>query len=261
MKIYRIKYGGFNTNNQVEIKVDYNFINGLLKSGTNLKIIKNNPGEIVLLGKLNNNDVLVKITQNNLNRLSINQDNIIDFLRKLNYEFRSDEQNEEHNYFYGNSLNEPNLYNIHVITPVTSTEMDKVTWTQSPPFYLRETPEIYQHHQAFMKTRGPINWLQNIFDGNSEQSNIILRDIEDDFILTPDTKGDSFEGANFLIFFDARHGIKSIRDLKIPMPSIKIQNKIAENIQNELRIVEGNKKLIEIYPQKIEDRINKIWEA
>lgn len=50
-----------------------------------------------------------------------------------------------------------------------------------------------------------------------------------------------------------------IKELKIPLPSIDIQNQIVEKLVSERKIVDGNKKLIEIYSKKIEDRINKIW--
>ena len=46
---------------------------------------------------------------------------------------------------------------------------------------------------------------------------------------------------------------------KIPLPSLEVQEKIINNYECEKRIVDGNKKLIEIYTKKIEDRINKIW--
>ena len=39
----------------------------------------------------------------------------------------------------------------------------------------------------------------------------------------------------------------------------KIQNQIVEKLEEERKIIQGNKKLIEIYTQKIGDRINKIW--
>jgi type I restriction enzyme M protein len=45
----------------------------------------------------------------------------------------------------------------------------------------------------------------------------------------------------------------------IPIPQIEIQQSIVEKIESERQIIEGNKKLIEIYTQKIQDRINKIW--
>ena len=47
--------------------------------------------------------------------------------------------------------------------------------------------------------------------------------------------------------------------VKISMPSIEIQNQIVEKIEEERKTIIGNKKLIEIYSKKIEDRINKIW--
>jgi type I restriction enzyme M protein len=47
--------------------------------------------------------------------------------------------------------------------------------------------------------------------------------------------------------------------IPIPIPPIEIQQSIVERIEGERQIIEGNKKLIEIYTQKIQDRINKIW--
>jgi type I restriction enzyme M protein len=53
--------------------------------------------------------------------------------------------------------------------------------------------------------------------------------------------------------------LQSIRSFPIPIPPNDIQNEIVERIESERRIIEGNKKLIEIYTRKIQDRINKIW--
>ena len=47
--------------------------------------------------------------------------------------------------------------------------------------------------------------------------------------------------------------------IKIPIPSLNIQKEIVERIEEERKVIEGNKKLIEIYTQKIQDRINKVW--
>ena len=47
--------------------------------------------------------------------------------------------------------------------------------------------------------------------------------------------------------------------LKLPLPPLDIQNKIVERIVEERKVIEGNKKLIEIYAKKIQDRINKVW--
>ncbi|MDC1082239.1 restriction endonuclease subunit S, partial [Gammaproteobacteria bacterium] len=47
--------------------------------------------------------------------------------------------------------------------------------------------------------------------------------------------------------------------IKIPIPSLDIQKEIVQKIEEEKKVIEGNKKLIEIYTQKIKDRINKVW--
>ena len=52
---------------------------------------------------------------------------------------------------------------------------------------------------------------------------------------------------------------EQIEKLMISVPSLEIQKSIVERIESERHIIEGNKKLIEIYTQKIKDRINKIW--
>ena len=50
-----------------------------------------------------------------------------------------------------------------------------------------------------------------------------------------------------------------IKSIQIPIISVEIQKQIVDKLEEERLIVEGNKKLIKIYTQKIEDRINKIW--
>jgi type I restriction enzyme M protein len=47
--------------------------------------------------------------------------------------------------------------------------------------------------------------------------------------------------------------------LLIPVPSIKVQNHIAKFMQKEQVIVDGNRELIQIFTQKIQDRISKVW--
>ncbi len=50
-----------------------------------------------------------------------------------------------------------------------------------------------------------------------------------------------------------------IKTIKIPRPPYEVQKSIVANINNEKKIVEGNNQLIEIYTQKIQDRVSKIW--
>jgi type I restriction enzyme M protein len=47
--------------------------------------------------------------------------------------------------------------------------------------------------------------------------------------------------------------------LQIPIPSIEIQNSIVKRIEIEQSIIKANKNLIEIFEQKIKDRIAKVW--
>ena len=60
----------------------------------------------------------------------------------------------------------------------------------------------------------------------------------------------------------AIQNVGSVKYLKtIPFPNIPIstQKDIVQKIEEERKVIEGNKKLIEIYSQKIQDRINKVW--
>ena len=51
-----------------------------------------------------------------------------------------------------------------------------------------------------------------------------------------------------------------VRCVEIPIPSMEIQKKIVERIESEHALVEPNKKLIDIYQQKIKEVIGKLWE-
>jgi restriction endonuclease S subunit len=50
-----------------------------------------------------------------------------------------------------------------------------------------------------------------------------------------------------------------ILKIKIPNPDKEIKNNIINIILDERKIIEGNKKIIEKFTQKVIDRINKIW--
>lgn len=47
--------------------------------------------------------------------------------------------------------------------------------------------------------------------------------------------------------------------LDIPVPPISEQIQIIDRIEDEQKLVEANRKLIALYEQKIQDRINKLW--
>jgi len=50
-----------------------------------------------------------------------------------------------------------------------------------------------------------------------------------------------------------------IKQFKVPIPSLSIQQEKVAQIEAELEMVNANKKLIEIYKQKIKDKISEVW--
>lgn len=56
-----------------------------------------------------------------------------------------------------------------------------------------------------------------------------------------------------------RVGYPYFSSIKIPFPPIETQNEIVERIEDEQKLVNANKELIEIFKIKIKDRIAKIW--
>jgi len=53
--------------------------------------------------------------------------------------------------------------------------------------------------------------------------------------------------------------ITDLKNLPVPNPPIDVQNAIVQQIQVEQELVNSNKQLIEIFEQKIKDRIAKVW--
>jgi len=51
----------------------------------------------------------------------------------------------------------------------------------------------------------------------------------------------------------------SIKSIRVPVPSILEQNEIVSSVKEEMALVEGSRRLIEIYTQKIQDRIGNVW--
>lgn len=51
----------------------------------------------------------------------------------------------------------------------------------------------------------------------------------------------------------------SLKEIKVPIPTINEQLKIVERIESEQQLVESSKQLIAIFEQKIKDKINEVW--
>jgi type I restriction enzyme M protein len=54
-------------------------------------------------------------------------------------------------------------------------------------------------------------------------------------------------------------GLATIKNLEIPLPAIEEQEKIVAELEAETKLIESNKKLIEIYTQKIKSKIAEVW--
>ena len=50
-----------------------------------------------------------------------------------------------------------------------------------------------------------------------------------------------------------------VNNLKLAMPSKELQTKIVANIKEEICIVNQSKRLIEIFEQKIKNKISEVW--
>ena len=51
----------------------------------------------------------------------------------------------------------------------------------------------------------------------------------------------------------------AISRIEVPIPPIEEQEKIISKVEDEMLIVEQNKRLIQIFEQKIKDKINEVW--
>jgi len=51
----------------------------------------------------------------------------------------------------------------------------------------------------------------------------------------------------------------AIKQIQIPVPPIDVQRDIVEKTIEEMKIIDQNKHLIEIFEQKIKDKISEVW--
>ncbi len=68
---------------------------------------------------------------------------------------------------------------------------------------------------------------------------------------------DKIKGSGGAVFDSINR--QQISELQIPLPPLSVQQEIVTQIEAEQEMVDGNKKLIEIYEQKIKDKIGAVW--
>ena len=96
---------------------------------------------------------------------------------------------------------------------------------------------------------GNLLWLKNI---SPDVQSIFLKTVFDSI----------FKGKKDSLVAGSAYNaltIITLKNFKVPLPDKRTQEEIVKKIEEERKVIEGNKKLIEIYTQKIQDRINKVW--
>jgi len=54
---------------------------------------------------------------------------------------------------------------------------------------------------------------------------------------------------------------EDVNNLLIPLPPIDLQNEIVKEIEQTQKLVDANRQLIQRMEQKIDDRIQRVWET
>jgi len=137
-------------------------------------------------------------------------------------------------------------------------------------------------NESYVLKKGDILISMTGTVGKEDYGNVCMVDIDGDFLLNQRVGKfeitDSNLDKDFLylcanqdwfrkqIFKNSSGGVrqsnisnKGIEAIEIPLPEINIQKQIVTQIENEQKLVKANKKLIEIFEQKIKDRIAKVW--
>jgi len=57
----------------------------------------------------------------------------------------------------------------------------------------------------------------------------------------------------------SRLTLEKLTKMLFPLPPLPIQEEIVSQIESEQQIVNSNKKLIEMFEQKIKDKIAEVW--
>ncbi len=76
------------------------------------------------------------------------------------------------------------------------------------------------------------------------------------YLLEKDSKDIKSKGSGIAMMHATKGGME---ERKFPVPPIETQHKIVAQIEKEQELVNSSKQLIEIFKQKIKDRIAKVW--
>lgn len=151
----------------------------------------------------------------------------------------------------------------------TSGELNDI-YTTNPDKYISE--KALKQSSAKLFPKGSL--LVGMYDTAAFKMSILDRDATFNQAVCGIKSSSKINMIYLLIYFTSQRDIylnmrvgarqrnltkQFICDLMIALPSIEIQDKIVAQINEEMAIVEQNKRLIEIFEQKIKDKINEVW--
>ena len=171
------------------------------------------------------------------------------------------EQGDENEYFYlkMDGITYDGQLDLSKLVKVNATleEFEKYTLAKDDFLYnTRNTPDLVGKSTVFDKDGGQYLFNNNIM---RIRFNPNLNPYYANFILNSDDYKKQIRS-----FVDGTTSVaalypKNYFSIKISVPEVEVQNEIVAQIEKEQKLVNANKQLIEIFEQKIKDRIAKVW--
>jgi restriction endonuclease S subunit len=114
---------------------------------------------------------------------------------------------------------------------------------------------------TFGKTAIFRNQQKSIFASFLIRLNIDEKCIDPYFYWAFSQTDEYWKQANSLVSGGAQpqFNANAIKKIRIPKPPINIQKDIVKNIEEEQELIKSNNRIIEIYEQKIKDKIAEVW--
>lgn len=168
-------------------------------------------------------------------------------------------------------INEKGLYRVSRIETISKgfVNLDKTKWTNeqvSPNDFLQLGDILFSHINSYehLAKTALFNYTEKVVHGcnliklKPNKEKIIPKFAlyifkSDEFIKK--AKSYAQRAVN-----QASIRISDLKTIEIPLPSLKEQEQIVAQIEAEQELINANKKLIEIFTQKIQDKINELFE-
>lgn len=170
-------------------------------------------------------------------------------------------------------INDKGKYRVTRIQTISdgTVNLEKTKWTNDEPsdnYFMAEGDVLLSHINSFehlAKTAFFTNIHENVVHGVN-----LIRYRFNDQIVNPNyailfMKSDEFinKARTFAQRAVNQASIKTsdLKNIEIPCPEYSIQNEIVKKVNEEMGIVEQNKRLIEIFKKKVHDKITEVYGA